>query len=117
MLPAASVVTALQTSSLAPAKLNGFVNTTLPDTLQSLLQPSPCVMLPSSHTSAEPICTNPSPHFAFLQASVHAPVFAFCMPWSPSSTPICTSPSPHFAFLQASVHEPVFEFIAPVSHC
>src|SRR5690242_16135397 len=111
MFPLGSRATAYQASATA----SDFVSSGVPDTTQSVLQPSPFTLFPSSQASAP--CLNPSPHAAFLQASVHAPVFRFAAPRSHSSTPASSSPSPHFAFLHVDVHAPVSKlFPIPRSH-
>lgn len=87
--------------------------------LQSLLQPSPSTLFPSSHCSKRASSITPSPQAGRLQLGLH--LFgkrALSGPWSQNSFESMT-PSPHEGSLQLVLHllGILSEFMAPLSHC
>src|SRR5947207_7989475 len=82
-------------------------------------QPSPAVVLPSSHCSHP--CRRPSPHCDWVTRHVAVQLHVFTLrpfffPLSQASTPASTLPSPQVAIWHVSVHVPVAVFAAPSSH-
>src|SRR5256885_2093027 len=90
--------------------------------LQSLEQPSPAVVLPSSQTSPSALSTTPSPQRGSTHDGRHGALglFEFAAPASQTSPrAVSTMPSPHFGSWQLVRHAALgfCELPAPASHC
>src|SRR5690606_15018943 len=83
--------------------------------MQSLLQASSSVWLPSSHSSGPFFSLSPHRGPNAMHPEAQKPYIPLFGPSSQSSTPACTCPSPQVAFVQFT-QSSVFSSL-PSSHC